>query len=321
MAVNNSLNLNGTGVVTSDGDGTYTYSTTTDGEVILGSSANSVTGTGVLSKGTVLVGDGAGVPTLLAVGTNDQVLTADSAEASGVKWADAGGGGGALSESYTKATLFTDFTGRIDGLDQQDSEWGWSVLRADTFGDRADSAHPGIATIRSTSVADSYLYSNQLTGTTYCTMATGGGAWSIRTLCRIDTLSSGGNLFKNRFGLDFDAYSAGDWTEGIQFTYTDTENSGNWRATTVSGGSSTHTDTGVAASTDWVWLRIDVNAAGTGVTFYIDDVSVATHSTNIPATGQFTIGAVQTRTAGASARYWDHDIWSAECTLTTSRAP
>jgi hypothetical protein len=39
-------------------------------------------------KGELLVGDGSGDPTALAVGTNTHVLTADSNEATGVKWAE-----------------------------------------------------------------------------------------------------------------------------------------------------------------------------------------------------------------------------------------
>lgn len=39
------------------------------------------------AKGIILVGTGSGTFTALAVGTNDFVLTADSAQASGVKWA------------------------------------------------------------------------------------------------------------------------------------------------------------------------------------------------------------------------------------------
>lgn len=46
----------------------------------------------VTTKGDILVRDASEL-VRLAVGTNNQVLTADSAEASGVKWADAGGGG------------------------------------------------------------------------------------------------------------------------------------------------------------------------------------------------------------------------------------
>ncbi len=47
------------------------------------------------TKGEILVGDGSGDPTALSVGTNGYILTADSSEATGVKWAaNAGGGGG-----------------------------------------------------------------------------------------------------------------------------------------------------------------------------------------------------------------------------------
>lgn len=45
-----------------------------------------------LAKGVVIVGDGNDAPTALPVGTNGQVLTADSAAASGVKWSSAGSG-------------------------------------------------------------------------------------------------------------------------------------------------------------------------------------------------------------------------------------
>ena len=43
-------------------------------------------------KGELLVGDGSGDPTALAVGTNNYVLTADSSEATGVKWTSAATG-------------------------------------------------------------------------------------------------------------------------------------------------------------------------------------------------------------------------------------
>ncbi len=47
------------------------------------------------TKGEILVGDGSGDPTALSVGQNGYILTADSTEATGIKWAaNAGGGGG-----------------------------------------------------------------------------------------------------------------------------------------------------------------------------------------------------------------------------------
>ena len=53
-------------------------------------------------KGELLVGDGSGDPSALAVGTNGYILTADSSEATGLKWAaNAGGGGGSgASEAF-----------------------------------------------------------------------------------------------------------------------------------------------------------------------------------------------------------------------------
>jgi hypothetical protein len=48
------------------------------------------------AKGDLLVASADNTVTRLAVGTNDFVLTADSAEATGVKWAAASGGGGTI---------------------------------------------------------------------------------------------------------------------------------------------------------------------------------------------------------------------------------
>ena len=55
-------------------------------------SAGAVMNSDLDGKGEILIGDGTGDPTALAVGTNDYVLTADSNEATGVKWAAASGG-------------------------------------------------------------------------------------------------------------------------------------------------------------------------------------------------------------------------------------
>ena len=49
------------------------------------------------TKGDLAVGDGAGDVTILGVGTNNHVLTADSSETSGVKWAAVSGGGGGIT--------------------------------------------------------------------------------------------------------------------------------------------------------------------------------------------------------------------------------
>jgi hypothetical protein len=65
--------------------------------------AGAVMNSDLATKGQILVGDGSGDPTALSVGTNNHVLTADSSEATGVKWAAVSGGGGSgLFASYAR---------------------------------------------------------------------------------------------------------------------------------------------------------------------------------------------------------------------------
>lgn len=65
------------------------------------------------AKGDLIVGSAADTPARLAVGTNGQILVADSAEATGIKWAAASGGGDLLaannlSDVAVAATAFSN---------------------------------------------------------------------------------------------------------------------------------------------------------------------------------------------------------------------
>ena len=62
----------------------------TTGAILIGNSTSGVTMVTQTTKGQILIGDGSGPPQRLAVGTNDYVLTADSGETTGIKWAEAG---------------------------------------------------------------------------------------------------------------------------------------------------------------------------------------------------------------------------------------
>ena len=68
-------------------DGGTGASSFTDGYVLLGSGTGAITALNVTVKGSILAGDGTTDPVALGVGDNDQVLVADSGEATGLKWA------------------------------------------------------------------------------------------------------------------------------------------------------------------------------------------------------------------------------------------
>lgn len=65
--------------------------------------------------------------------------------------------------------------------------------------------------------------------------------------------------------------------------------------TTASGG------TNVAVDTNWTHLRFVVNAAGTSVRFYVDNVLIGTSASNIPTAGMG-IGMLIKKTAGTTER-------------------
>jgi hypothetical protein len=70
---------------------------------------------------------------------------------------------------------------------------------------------------------------------------------------------------------------------GVGFEYQDNQNGGRWQAITADGVGETSADTGVLVTgTTWYKQEVEVNAAGTSVDFFIDDVLVATITTDIP---------------------------------------
>jgi hypothetical protein len=77
----------------------------------------------------------------------------------------------------------------------------------------------------------------------------------------------------------------------------------------------------VVTAGQWYKLAVEVNAAGTLVTYYIDDVSVGTIATNIPTGVGRTFGpAVKIeKSAGTTARTFLIDYCQYFYHLTTSR--
>jgi hypothetical protein len=93
---------------TSNTDMDFTWVTTDD--------TNAIQNAIVDAKGDLIAATAADTPARLAVGTNGQVLTADSTAATGLKWATAGGGGKVLQVVYasTSTTATTGSTTYVD---------------------------------------------------------------------------------------------------------------------------------------------------------------------------------------------------------------
>lgn len=111
------ISLTANRAVASDGTGSLIASPVTDTELGYLSGVTSAIQTQIdakltsplTTKGDIIVRD-ASTEVRVAVGTNGQVLTADSAEASGVRWADAAGGGGFDVSSISTNTSGVDGT-------------------------------------------------------------------------------------------------------------------------------------------------------------------------------------------------------------------
>jgi hypothetical protein len=115
-----------------------------------------------------------------------------------------------------------------------------------------------------------------------------GGAWVFESYVNVETLSDLTNRFRFVSGFGDAPTNASDGNAAI-FTYDEggTQNgtiaSPNWQCVTSVSSVRTLTTTSTAVTAGaWTKLRIEVNAAGTSVTFYVNGTLVATHQTNIP---------------------------------------
>ncbi len=120
----------------------------------------------------------------------------------------------------------------------------------------------------------------------------GAGAISYEVYLNVETLSDATNRFYNIFGFG-NFSNAINPQQGIFFLYDEggvlafgaNPPSPNWKCVTINTGTRTFTTTSVPVTASaWVKLTIEINANASSVEFFIDNVSVATHTTNIPST-------------------------------------
>lgn len=158
-------------------------------------------------------------------------------------------------------------------------------------------------------------------------MLANGGRIFFETPTKVATLSTSTERFAYVIWF-IDSETAANQTDGIYFLYdeggvsTGSSASANWQCVTVNNSTRTFTTTSVAVWADTRYrLTIEVNAGGTSVGFFIDWVSVATHTTNIPtASGrEFGFWHLIIKSIGTTARTAQIDYYNVIKEFTTQR--
>lgn len=117
-------------------------------------------------------------------------------------------------------------------------------------------------------------------------IALGGGKTLFTAGCSFAQVSNLTDRYYIQIGF-FDVFGANQ-TDAVCFVY---DNGGiasgstatnNWQCLTSSNGVRTWTTTSIPVTTAYRNLKIEINSSGTQVLFFIDEVLVATHTTNIP---------------------------------------
>ncbi|MFN9111683.1 MAG: hypothetical protein ACK5XN_16595, partial [Bacteroidota bacterium] len=155
----------------------------------------------------------------------------------------------------------------------------------------------------------------------------GTGAITLESYIIIPTLSTSGERFVTVFGEQNGANFMSP-TNSISIVYDEGGvflasgvTSNNWRCFTRAGSTITRTDTTVpVVANQWYKLRINISADGLTITFFIDNVLVATHNTNVPLIStQLTLASYIMKSVGTTARTMQTDYFMYEEIFTNPR--
>lgn len=253
------------------------------------------------TKGDLLVRDSTNV-VRLAVGADESIPIADSAASAGITWV--------LRDVETRWVLFDDcFWASLPngGWTQGSSGTGTSAASS-TFGvDSTEKAQGVVAlstgTDAGTGRSSFYQCLNSL-------LLGQGTAFEYEARVCLSNLSTAAQEFVVHFGFIDNANASSEPADSAAFVYRRTTDGDFWVCCTRSNSAETKTVTATEPSTSaFAVFKIVIPADGGKVTYYIDGVQKAEHSTNVPTgAGRLTgIGQRIYKTAGSTARlaYFD----------------
>lgn len=183
-------------------------------------------------------------------------------------------------------SFFYDFVGPISSLDAIQTSTSGGIV----------SIIPGASIPNRTNQQGVAYYGMQTASTNYAAHISnsviqlwfGGGAWNFESSINLNSLSTSLERFRTVHGFGSNTNNAIE-ADGAFITYDEggTSNgtiaSPNWQCVTVANNVRTLTTTSTPVTANaWNKLRVEVNAAGTSVAFYVNGTLIATHTTNIP---------------------------------------
>jgi len=226
-------------------------------------------------------------------------------------------------------SYFFDFIGPVatlDGLQTSVSGGNISHIAGGSIPQRTVNQQ-GVVFYTTAAVATNYAY--HINNSTV-QLSFGGGVWNFETSINISVLSSVTDRYRTIHGFgSIGANVNSIETDGVFLTYDEggtlngTASSPNWQCVTVANSVRTLTTTSTAVTAGaWHKLRIEINAAGTSVGFYLNGTLLATHTTNIPLFSNSRYVIMKqgiAKTIGTTARTMFCDYIGYENILTTSR--
>jgi hypothetical protein len=231
-----------------------------------------------------------------------------------------------IDKGKRMVSFFTDFltNATLDGAQSFASGGSLGLIVGAQIPNRTN--QQGVAFFQTNTVATNYI--NYCSSSGAAQLWFGGGAWNYEALININTLSTALERYRMIFGFG-SVISNSSETNGVFITYDEggtangTTASANWQCVTVDNSVRTlTTSTTAVTASAWNKLRIEINAAGTSVTFYVNGTAIATHQTNIPLASNSRYVLMKTgvaKTIGITTRGFYCDYIGYENILTTAR--
>ncbi len=231
-----------------------------------------------------------------------------------------------IDKGKRMVSFFTDFltNATLDGAQSFASGGSLGLVVGAQIPNRTN--QQGVAFFQTNTVATNYI--NYCSSSGAAQLWFGGGAWNYEALININTLSTALERYRMIFGFG-SVISNSSEADGVFITYDEggtangTIASANWQCVTVANSVRTlTTSTTAVTASAWNKLRIEINAAGTSVTFYVNGTAIATHTTNIPLASNSRYVLMKTgvaKTIGTTTRGFYCDYIGYENILTTAR--